>query len=412
MSRVVIVGAGAVGLCCAYALRRRGMDVLVIDRAVPGSGASHGNGGWICPTLSDPLPGPGITLASLHWLLQPESPLYIRPRLDPAFWHWLWRFRRQCNEQAYQQGLVALADLNRATMSLFDALAQDRVAFEMHCQGLLCLYLSRELARAEARHMTEMERFGCPPAQWLESGPLRAEEPAVSPAVAAGLLLPGERHVRPESLLIGLQTRLQEMGVEVRTREPVLGFERAGSVVTGVRTPRGVEPANQVVLAAGVWTARLTAQLGHSVPLEAGKGYSVTMADPASPIRRPLSLSEAHVGLSPFNGAVRVLGTMELSGINHRVRTRRLAAIKRAPAAYLREWRPGPTREEWCGPRPVTPDGLPLIGPLPGVDNVVIAAGHAMLGITLAPATAEAVSALVMGERPQTTLTPFRVDRF
>jgi D-amino-acid dehydrogenase len=136
------------------------------------------------------------------------------------------------------------------------------------------------------------------------------------------------------------------------------------------------------------------------------------MAGPATLLQRPLNLAEAHVGLSPFEGAVRVLGTMELSGINHRVRTRRLEALKRAPCAYLRDWQPGPIREEWCGPRPVTPDGLPFIGPLPGVANVLVAAGHAMLGITLAPATAEAVAALVVGERPQVALAPFRVDRF
>jgi D-amino-acid dehydrogenase len=408
----VVVGAGAIGLCCAYALRRRGLEVLVLDRGAPGSGASHGNGGWICPALSDPLPGPGITLASLRWLLQPESPLYIRPRLDPTFWRWLWRFRRHCNEEAYQRGLAALADLNRSTHALFDTLARDGVSFEMHRQGLLSLYLSREAARTEARHMAEMERFGCPPAQWLDPAPLRLVEPAVLPAVVAGLLLPGERHMRPETLLAGLQARLREMGVEVRARAPVLGFERAGSLVTGVRTPRGVEPATRVILAAGVWSARLAAQLGCPLPLEAGKGYSVTMAGPATLLQRPLNLAEAHVGLSPFEGAVRVLGTMELSGINHRVRTRRLEALKRAPSAYLRDWQPGPIREEWCGPRPVTPDGLPFIGPLPGVANVLVAAGHAMLGITLAPATAEAVAALVVGERPQVALAPFRVDRF
>ncbi|MGH2410312.1 MAG: NAD(P)/FAD-dependent oxidoreductase [Chloroflexota bacterium] len=407
----MVVGAGAIGLCCAYALRCRGLEVLVLDRGAPGSGASHGNGGWICPALSDPLPGPGITLASLRWLLQPESPLYIRPRLDPAFWRWLWRFRRHCNEEAYQQGLSALAELNRSTMTLFDALVQDGVAFEIHRQGLLSLYLSRP-ARAEMHHLAEMERFGFPPVQWLDPVQLRAEEPAVSPDVAAGLLLSGERHVRPESVLAGLQARLQEMEVEVRAHAPVLGFERAGIAVTGVRTPGGVEPATHVVLAAGVWTARLASMLGCALPLEAGKGYSVTMAGAARPIQRPLNLVEAHVGLSPFEGAVRVLGTMELSGINHRVRTRRLAALKRAPAAYLRDWRPGPVREEWCGPRPVTPDGLPFIGPLPGVANVTVAAGHAMLGITLAPATAEAVASLVVGERPEVTLAPFRIDRF
>ncbi|HVA92590.1 MAG TPA: FAD-dependent oxidoreductase [Chloroflexota bacterium] len=412
MSRVVVVGAGVIGLCCAYALRRRGLDVLVLDRAAPGSGASHGNGGWICPALSDPLPAPGLIAAMPRLLLRPESPLYLRPRPDPAFWRWLWRFRQHCNNGAYERGLAALADLNRTTLTLFDALVQDAVSFEMHQQGLLSLFRSRDAARTEARHMARMEQYGNPPAQWLDSAALREEEPAISSEVVAGLLLPAERHVRPESLLTGLHERVLEMGVEVRPGEPVVGFERADGTVTGVRTAWGVAPADHVILAAGIWTARLAALLGHALPLEAGKGYSVTMAGAASPIRRPLNFVEAHVGYSPYDGAVRILGTMELSGINHKVRTRRLAALKRAPAGYLRDWQPGPILEEWCGPRPVTPDGLPFIGPLPGVNNVTVATGHAMLGITLGPATGEVVTALIRGEQAQVALAPFRVERF
>lgn len=411
-AEVVVIGAGVIGLCCAYALRKRGLEVVVLDRAVPGSGASHGNGGWVCPSFSDPVPAPGLLTTSLRWLLQPDSPLYIRPRLDPAFARWLWRFQRACNPRDYHRGLAALAALNRRTLALYDALAADGVCFEQHKDGLLFLFVTEAAAERQAHDLALMERYGAPPAVPMSRADLAAEGLNPTERVIGGLLAPAERHVRPESLLAGLARWLDEAGVRLCNGHGVTGFERRGERIGGVRTTRGMVEARHIVLAAGVWSARLARELAMDLPLEAGKGYSVTMTGSPLHLSRPLDLSEARAALSPYDGALRVLGTMELSGLTHALTRRRLDALTAAPRAYLRDWTVTAVREEWAGPRPMTPDGLPVIGPAPTARNVIIATGHAMLGVTLAPATADVVADLIAGQPDHELLAPFRADRF
>ena len=412
MDRVVVVGAGVVGLCCAYSLRRRGIEVIVIDRASPGSGASHGNGGWICPAYSDPLPAPGLLTTSLQWLLRPESPLYVRPRPDPDFMRFLWQFQKACNQRTFRHGLASLAALNRRTIHLYDRLAADGVEFEMHSTGLLCLFRTERAAAATERHFSLMEEFGYPAARRMDVPELRLDGVDVADGVIGGLLAPAERHVRPETLVDGLARWLEKMGASVRSGERVIGLDRRNGVATAVRTTRDTIVASHVVLAAGVWSRQLAASIGTRLPLEAGKGYAVTMAAPTATMSRPISCTEAHLGISPYEGALRVLGTMELSGLNTYLNPRRLRALKEAPRKYLRGWTVANVREEWTGMRPLTPDGLPIIGPAPTADNVVIAAGHAMLGVTLAPATGEAVADIITGEVDSEALAPFRAERF
>lgn len=412
MTRVVVVGAGAVGLCCAYSLRKRGMDVIVVDRGEPGSGTSHGNGGWICPSLSEPVPAPEVRTMGLRWLLKPDSPLYIRPRPDPDLLRWLWAFWWKCNERDYRYGLDATARLNKRTLELFDAMAADGVQFEMHEQGLLFLFLHAAGAAHLARELRYMERYGSPPARLLERPQLREELPLVSDDVEVGLLAPAERHVRPESLACGLTRRLGELGVPVRSGEAAQGFTCQNGRVTGVRTSKEEIPASHVVLAAGIWSARLARMVGTHIPLQAGKGYSVTMAAPTDTIKRPLYFMEAHVGVSPYAGAVRILGTMEFSGLNTNLMRPRIEALKRASRRYLSGLPIANVQEEWTGMRPLAPDSLPIIGPAPTMKNVILATGHAMLGITLGPATGEAVADVVAGCPDRELLAPFRADRF
>lgn len=412
MASVVVIGAGVVGLCCAYALRKRGMDVVVVERATPGSGASHGNGGYICPSFSGPVPAPGVRVDAWRWLSRPGGPLSITPRADLYFARWLLDFWRHCTPRSYQRGLEAIARLNASTMTLYDAMAADGVRFEMRQQGLLFLCRTEEAARGLTNDLEAMTRYGFATPRRLEPAELRDEAPGIRSEVVAGVLAPGERHVRPESLIAGLERRLNDLGVPVHSGTEVCGFECREGRVTALHTTNGRMEASHVVLAAGVWSSHLSAMLGTRLPLEAGKGYSVTMAASGTFPRRPVYFAEAHVGLAPYNGALRVLGMMDVCGLDERLTRRRLEALKAAPSRYVRDWRIGPIEEEWAGLRPMTPDGLPMIGYAAGLANVVIAAGHAMLGVTLGPATGEAVVGLIDGKPDAALLAPFRPGRF
>jgi D-amino-acid dehydrogenase len=404
-----------IGLSCAWALRRRGAEVLVLDPRAPGTACSAGNAGWIVPAMSGPIPAPGLVGTSLKWMLKRDSPLYIRPRVDPAFSAWLYRFWRNCRSAPYQAGLDAVASLNQRTMALFDALQADGVRFQMRHDGLLYAGLSRTAVAHALDEVRLLERFGYQRPELLDGAELRRLEPGLSRNVAGGFLVQEERHVRPETLTAGLASWLSERAVDMRIGKAhaVIGVQRHGRDVRALETRAGAVEADQFVLAAGAWTGALGQQLGCRLPVEAGKGYSVTVERDDAPLGRPVDMIEARVACTPFDGALRLAGTMELSGLNLRLAPERLAAIRGAGDQYLADWRGG-DEHAWVGMRPLTPDGLPLIGLLPGADNLYVATGHAMLGVTLAPATGDALARYMLGDSSASgaQLTPFDPGRF
>jgi D-amino-acid dehydrogenase len=425
MSRVVVVGAGVVGLMCAYELRRSGFDVTIVDRAEPGRGCSWANMGWIVPSFARPLPAPGLVSISLRWMFDRASPLYVRPRADPALARWLWSFWRHCNERDHLAGLEALAHLAAPTMSVLDQMRADGLQFEMHPAGVLFLFLSRRARDEVYRNLEFMARSGEGP-RALDRAEVEAMEPRALPEVTAGIFVGQERHLRPESLIAGLQRRLQEMGVEIRGGVDVTGARLRGGAVTQTgaaspRTPRqaaalatsgGDVRGDLFLLAAGAWTGLLARTLGVSLPVQGGKGYTITIGRPAWRPAHALYLDEARIAWSPFAHEVRIGGTMEFSGFNTAVDRRRLDAIRAGSGRYLRGWPAGEGETAWAGLRPLTPDGLPVLGRLPGYDNIYAAAGHGMLGITLAPATASVMAQLLRTGDAGIDLTPFRADRF
>jgi len=417
---VVVVGGGVVGLCCALALERRGAAVTLVDAGPREAAASHVNAGWIVPTLAEPVPAPGLVGQSLRWMLRPDSPLFIAPRLDPAFLRWLLAFWRACNGPAHRAATEATAALGARTMALFDDLRAAGVAFEEHRDGLLFAYRDPAALHHDHTGLETLRPFGYPIPPLLAGAEARALEPALADAVVGGFWLERERSVRPASLVAGLLTRLQVGGTELRLGETVVGLEATDGSVRSVVTDRGTIAAETVVVAAGAWTPRLVGPLGIKAPIEAGKGYSIDFAPPPplpSPIRRPIYLHESRVAITPLTGMLRLAGTMELSGLNARVRPERVAALARRTGEAVRGWpasvaTDGPGVRVWVGPRPLTPDGLPLIGWAKGYRNLALATGHAMLGLTLAPATAEAIADLVCTGRAPEEIRPFDPGRF
>ena len=416
MNRTIVVGGGVVGLCTAWALRRRGAEVTLLDAGPPERASSHANAGWLVPSLAGPVPAPGLVGTSLRWMLRTDSPLYLKPRADGDFLRWLLAFWRHCNVRDYQHGTLAIAALGRETMSLFDAMRADGVTFEEHRDGIVFAYQSRRELEQDYAGLDLLRPFGHETPPLLDGDAMRDLEPVLNASITGGFWFSRERHVRPDSLVAGLVAHLRERGVDMRPRTGVLGIEHRQGRVVAVATTEGRIAAEHVVVCAGAWTPTVLRLAGARVPIEAGKGYSLDYTPPPElpyPVRHPLSLHEARVAVTPLDGCLRLAGTMELSGLNYRLEPSRLAAIAQAGATYLQGWPADPPRPRvWTGARPMTPDGLPVIGLVAGFSNLAVASGHAMLGVTLAPVTGEAIAELLtLGIRPE-GLAPFDPSRF
>ncbi len=420
--RVAVIGGGVIGLCAAHYLERGGAEVVLLERDLVGGGCSKGNGGWVCPSISRPLPAPGLTLTSLRWLLRSDSPLYIKPAALPRLAGWLWDFRRHCNAESYAAGVAALAALNAPTNELFRGLGEEGVAFERAEAGTILAY-GDETEMNETRALLEglgEERVG--PVEVLDRRALAEAEPDLRGGLV-GLRVADDSHVRPESLCAGLAETLEARGVRIIPGTRAVGFVLEGRRVRAVRVVKrhdagppvrsgGGIDADVVILATGAETAALAAMLGPKLPVQAGKGYSITVRNPGARLAQPVHVSPARMGFTPFRGALRALGTMEFSGINQRLDGRRVAILERAMRRYLPGALQGTGRVDWVGMRPVTPDGLPAIGWLPGLDNACVATGHQMLGVTLAPSTGHALAQLVLDGRSDIDIAPFDPARF
>jgi D-amino-acid dehydrogenase len=413
VQRVVVIGGGVIGLCVAVALERRGCGVTVLEAKTTGHGASFVNAGWIAPSLAGPVPAPGLVRTSLRWMLRPDSPLYIQPKPNLDLLRWLIAFWRRCNARDYRAGLEATAELNRRTMPLYDELAAAGVTFEMHQSGIVLASFSPAALERDLAEIESLRPFGVEVQGPFHGDTARELEPALGPAIAGAVWVTTDRHIRPDALTQGLVRHLHGRGVVIRTGTTVTGFEGTNGQITAVLTDRGRLEAEAVVICAGAWSGQVARLAGVRLPIQGGKGYCLDFAPPPREVRHPIYLHEARVAVTPLEGMVRLAGTMEFSGNNDTIRPARVAAIARQAACCLSDW-PADYRQAEVdrGLRPMTPDGLPIIGLLPGHRNLAVAGGHAMLGVTLAPATAEALTEmLTTGEMPE-VLRPFDPGRF
>ena len=407
--KVVVVGAGVVGLACAFELRRGGADVVVLERGTVGGGASLGNTGWVCPSLTHPLPGPGTVGDGLRATLRLTGPLAIRPSLDPGYLRWLWRFRAHCTRERWRDGLRALAVLNEQSLELLDDYGAAGVEFEAHGAGLLVAARSEKKLAAHRDLFAELASLGAASFRELDPAETREAEPSLAPELAGALLTEVDRWVRPESLTAGLAAWLRANDVEVREGVDVRS-------VTGPRidTSNGPLGCDRVVVAAGITSSPFLAALGVRVTLAPGRGYSVLYTGETAPApRHALYLADARLGLSSYDGGLRMAGVFELGHHALEVDERRLRAMLTSADPFFSSWRPSEEAPEsrWVGLRPLTSDGLPLIGPTPRDPHVVVATGHGMLGVTLAPATAAMVAPLVLEGRADPALAPFSPAR-
>ena len=409
---ILIIGGGVIGVCSAYYLAQQGRQVTLIDKGEVGAACSYGNAGLIVPSHSIPLAAPGVLTQGLKWMLDPESPFFIKWRFDRELLAWLWRFQAACKEGPMRQAIPVLLDLNLMSAKLFNELVtQEDLACDYEQKGLLMVYKSHhgfEEGMAEGQLLQE---YGLS-SKVLDGTQLHEMEPALRSDLAGALYYPSDAHLNPARFVLSLAKRVQEQGVTIHTGTEVLGFENSSKRITTVKTTHGDFQADQVVLAAGSWSPHVVRDLKINLPIQPAKGYSVTVKQPNSGPRIPMLLGEAYVAVTPMGSLLRFGGTLELAGLNLSINQRRVDALLRARRDYLTLADNLELIEIWRGLRPCTPDGLPIIGRSASYQNLIVATGHAMLGLSLGPVTGKLVSQVACEEPPAVNLEALRIKRF
>ena len=414
MADIIVVGGGPVGACCALELARSGASVTLLERepeiCPPESGA-HANCGLLVPSDATPLAAPGVLGQGLRWMLDSSSPFYIAPRPSPTLARWLWLFRAACSEERALASAPVLRALHVLSARLHDELAAARgEEWRFHHGGELQIFETAQGLAAAEEDVARSRAMGVR-VDDVPTDQARRLFPSLRLEPAGAFLFPEDGHLDPMLFTRAAARMAEEAGATVVTGAEALTLEPAPQGVRAVTT-RGSFAAGQVVLAAGAWTPFLTRGLGVRLPVQPAKGYSVDVDRPSDFPELPLYLGDAHVVLTPLGDALRLGSTLELAGWDMRVRPRRIAYLRAGGERAIGLPADGPFRQLWRGPRPVTPDGLPVIGRVPGRDRVILATGHCMLGLSLAPATGRLVTQVASGARPEIDLAPLAVQRF
>lgn len=411
MKSVTIIGAGVIGLSTALYCARRGMKVTLIERNLPQrDGCSFGNAGMIVPSHFIPLAAPGMVKLGLKWMWNPESPFYIKPRLNLDLITWSLRFWQASTQKKVDQAAPVLRDLSLLSRQCFEEIGLD---FGLVKKGLLMLCKKQQTLDEEAHMAARAHALGIP-ADVLDAKATAALDPSVTMDVAGSVFFPKDCHLSPERFVAAIEDELKQHGTEILWQTKVLGFATEGEHLKAVKTSQGEVHTDELVLSGGVWSDEIVRSLQLKLPMQAGKGYSLTLKNPRQLPALCSICTEARLAVTPMNGSLRFGGTMELAGIDETINPRRIKGIVRAIPDYFPAFQESDFAEiqPWSGLRPCSPDGLPYIGRTQRWKNLTIAAGHAMMGLSLAPATGQIIASLLSNEPSPIPLSLFNPDRF
>ncbi|MCW5559615.1 MAG: FAD-dependent oxidoreductase, partial [Verrucomicrobiae bacterium] len=391
--------------------------VTVVDRSPPArDGCSFGNAGMIVPSHFTPLAAPGMVALGLKWMWNPESPFYIKPRLDPALAAWGYRFWRAATRQHVERAGPVLRDLHLASRTAYEELASlPGMDFELTRRGLLMLCRSQHALDEEAAVASKARELGIP-AEVLDARQTAALDPAVTLSVAGAVHFPQDCHLSPGPFMAALEREAVRLGVEFCWGQEIVSGRRGpdGRLAALQSRDGGEISGDEFVLAAGSWSDGLGRALGLKIPMQAGKGYSLTLPRPRQLPALCSILTEARVAVTPMGGSLRFGGTLEIAGLNEEINPARVRGIIRAVPDYFPEFRVEDFDgiAPWRGLRPCSPDGLPYLGRSTRCPNLVVATGHAMMGLSLGPVTGRIVADLLSGTRPAFDLALLSPERF
>jgi D-amino-acid dehydrogenase len=407
---VLIVGGGAIGVATALEVARRGARTVLLEAGdAVASGCSYGNAGLVCPSHAAPLATPQAVRDGLRWMFDSRSPFYLRPR--PAVLPWLTRFLRAATPGRAARSKEVLHALSVASLELHREYAATGIETTYRQHGVLDVY---ETERAFASARSAVARNGADrlPAEVKTIEQARELVPSLAPSLAGAVLFPAEGHCDGHRFVRAVAGAAAGAGADIRVAAPVDRLRRDGDRVVAVCADGETIVPGTVVMAAGAWTPRLCREIGLNVPVEPAKGYHIDLEPDPSDAQVPVFMIESKVIATPLEGRLRLAGTLELAGMDTAIVPRRVEAVRMAGERNLQGLAGRRVDEVWSGLRPCPPDGLPIIGRTERAANLVLATGHGMTGLSMAPITGRLVAELIAGEPPSVDPAPFRPDRF
>ncbi|WP_293782745.1 FAD-binding oxidoreductase [uncultured Pedobacter sp.] len=413
MSKVLIIGGGIVGLTSAYYLQKRGYEVTILDKGDITDNCSFGNAGMIVPSHFVPLAAPGMIQQGIRWMFDSKSPFYVRPSLNANLISWGLKFMKYATAKHVNQAAVPLRDLSLLSKKLYEGLAKEPdFDFELTKNGILAFYKTEKAAEEEAHLAAKAIELGLDMAV-LTADECRALQPDLKLDVLGAVHYRCDAHLYPTKLMNALLTYLVNNGVNIVRNKEVDKIETSGNRITKVFTGNTAWEADEYILAAGSWSPAIAKMADAKISLMPGKGYSFMEPEPQQRLTIPALLCEARVAITPMNGQLRYGGTMELDKINTRINMKRVKGIVESVPAYFPDLKPAvPTEKDiWYGFRPSSPDGLPYIGRCKKRENLIIATGHGMMGLSLGPATGLLVSQIVSGIATDINMQPYALVR-
>lgn len=413
--KAIIIGGGIVGLSSALYLKRSGWDVTVLDKGDFSDNCSYGNCGYICPSHFIPLATPGVVKQGLKWMWNSKSPFYVQPRLDWSLLSWGLKFMRSATAKNVEEAAIPLRDIALLSKKEYESWLGSDFNFAYEKKGLLEIFQT-DAGAEHAKHTVEKAHdIGLSDTKLLKKEELQALEPHTTINGQGAILFNCDAHCYPNKLMQQLIGLLQKEGVKLLPRQEVVSFEKNNQRITKVITANAVYEADKIVIATGSWSRGIAALAGINIPLMPGRGYSVTLENSPYKVNYPAVLLEGRAAITPMDGnKIRFGGTMEITSHKTPPRMNRVQGILDAVKRFYPEFDvPFPPQEKiWYGYRPCSADGLPYIGRVKKYDNLVVATGHSMLGLSLGAGTGKLVSEIINEQAPSMNIKPFSVERF